>query len=93
MSQYIDHFINGSKDEVYGSTESGSVTEETLLNPRNPYAATKASAYLLALSYNTTHNLPVIVTQSSNNYVPRQHRENLIPKFVMRGASSGTLLV
>lgn len=89
----LDSFVQISTDEVYGTIESGSVTEEAPLDPRNPYSATKASADLLALSYHTTHDLPVIVTRSSNNYGPRQHREKLIPKFITRAAAGETLPV
>lgn len=83
-----DHkrFLQISTDEVYGQTLEGDFTENDLLNPRNPYAATKASADLLARSYHTTYGLPVVVTRSSNNFGPRQHTEKLIPKFVTRAA-------
>ncbi|WP_128905739.1 dTDP-glucose 4,6-dehydratase [Halorubrum amylolyticum] len=89
----LDTFVQISTDEVYGTIESGSVTEEAPFDPRNPYSATKASADLLALSYHTTHDLPVIVTRSSNNYGPYQHREKLIPKFITRAAAGETLPV
>ncbi|EMA71055.1 dTDP-glucose 4,6-dehydratase [Halorubrum distributum] len=89
----LDSFVQISTDEVYGTIESGSVTEEAPLDPRNPYSATKASADLLALSYHTTHDLPVLVTRSSNNYGPHQHREKLIPKFITRAAAGETLPV
>lgn len=89
----IDRFIQISTDEVYGTIESGSVAEDAHLDPRNPYSATKASADLLALSYHTTHNLPVLITRSSNNYGPRQHREKLIPKFITRAAAGEELPV
>ncbi|SFR34619.1 dTDP-glucose 4,6-dehydratase [Halorubrum sodomense] len=89
----LDSFVQISTDEVYGTIESGSVTEEAPLDPRNPYSATKASADLLALSYHTTHDLPVMVTRSSNNYGPYQHREKLIPKFITRAAAGETLPV
>lgn len=93
LEHNIDFFIQISTDEVYGTIESGSVAEDAPLDPRNPYSATKASADLLALSYYTTHDLPVIVTRSSNNYGPRQHREKLIPKFITRAAAGETLPV
>jgi dTDP-glucose 4,6-dehydratase len=89
----VERFVQISTDEVYGTIESGSFSEEDCLNPRNPYSATKASADLLALSYHTTHRLPVVVTRSSNNYGPRQHREKLIPKFLTRAAAGETLPV
>lgn len=79
----VDRFLQVSTDEVYGQILNGSFTEEDPLNPRNPYAATKAGADLLALSYYTTHDLPVLVTRTCNNFGPRQHREKLIPKFLM----------
>ena len=87
----IERFVQISTDEVYGEIESGMFSEEDGLNPRNPYAATKASADLLALSYYTTHDLPVVVTRSSNNYGPRQHMEKLIPKFITRAARGDSL--
>lgn len=89
----IERFVQISTDEVYGTIETGSFSEGDPLSPRNPYSATKASADLLALSYHTTHGLPVIVTRSSNNYGPRQHREKLIPKFLTRAAAGETLPV
>ena len=80
----IDRFLQVSTDEVYGEIVDGVFEEGDPLNPRNPYAATKASADLLARSYYTTHDLPVLITRSSNNYGPRQHKEKLIPKFITR---------
>lgn len=78
----IDRFIQISTDEVYGEIEEGRFGEDDKLNPRNPYAATKAGADLLAMSYHITHGLPVLITRSSNNYGPRQHPEKIIPKFI-----------
>ena len=72
--------IQISTDEVFGSLENGSATEETKFNPTNPYAATKASAELLVNSYFTTYNSNVIITRCTNNYGPRQFPEKLIPK-------------
>ncbi len=74
--------IQVSTDEVYGSTEVGSFKETDRLNPSNPYAASKASADLLALSYYKTYGLRVIVTRSTNNYGPYQHPEKFIPKMI-----------
>jgi dTDP-glucose 4,6-dehydratase len=87
----VDRFLQISTDEVYGEIESGVFTEDDRLTPRNPYAATKAGADLLALSYHETHDLPVLVTRSSNNYGPRQHPEKLIPKFVTNAAAGESL--
>jgi dTDP-glucose 4,6-dehydratase len=86
-----ERFVQISTDEVYGQTLEGTFTEDDPLNPRNPYAATKASADLLARSYYTTYDLPVVITRSSNNFGPRQHTEKLIPKFVTRAANGESL--
>lgn len=88
-----DHsrFVQISTDEVYGEVLDGSFSESDPLNPRNPYAATKAGADHLAMSYYTTHNLPVLITRSSNNFGPRQHTEKLIPKFITRAVEDRNL--
>ncbi|EJN57924.1 dTDP-glucose 4,6-dehydratase [Halogranum rubrum] len=78
----IERFVQISTDEVYGETLTGEFQEDDELNPRNPYSATKAGADLLARSYYTTYDLPVVITRASNNYGPRQHREKLIPKLI-----------
>ncbi len=75
-------FLHVSTDEVYGSIEDGSFTEEDRLGPRSPYSASKAASDLLALSYHSTYALPVIVTRSSNNFGPYQFPEKIIPLFV-----------
>jgi len=87
----IDRFLQVSTDEVYGQILDGKFSEQDPLNPRNPYAATKAGADLLALSYRTTHALPVLITRTCNNFGPRQHPEKLIPKFI-RNAAAGEAL-
>ena len=71
-----------STDEVYGSIEKGSFTEESPLRPNSPYAASKASADLLVRSYYITYGLPVLITRSSNNFGPYQYPEKLIPLFI-----------
>lgn len=78
----ISSFIHISTDEVYGSTASGSFGEKAILNPSSPYSASKAGSDLLALSYFTTYNLPVIITRCTNNFGPYQYPEKLIPLFV-----------
>ena len=77
----FQRFLHVSTDEVYGDLgETGDVFRETTpLSPKNPYSATKASSDMLALSYYRTHQLPVVVTRSSNNYGPRQFPEKLMP--------------
>ena len=71
-----------STDEVYGSLENGSATEDFRYNPSNPYAATKASAELLVNSYVKTYDLDCVITRCTNNYGPRQFYEKLIPKTI-----------
>jgi dTDP-glucose 4,6-dehydratase len=78
----IGRFVHVSTDEVYGSIETGSWTEDWPLAPRSPYAASKASSDLIALAYHRTHRLDVVVTRCSNNYGPYQYPEKVIPLFV-----------
>lgn len=78
----VKRFIQVSTDEVYGSCKEGSFTEESPLQPNNPYAASKAAADLLARSYYKTYGTHVIVTRCSNNYGPYQFPEKLIPLFI-----------
>jgi dTDP-glucose 4,6-dehydratase len=78
----IGRFVHVSTDEVYGSIESGSWTEESMLAPRSPYSASKAGSDLIALAYHHTHSLDVVVTRCSNNYGPYQFPEKVIPLFV-----------
>ena len=89
----VDRFVQISTDEVYGQILDGTFSEDDNLTPRNPYAATKASADLLAQSYHTTHDLPVLITRTINNFGPRQHPEKLIPKFIQNAAAGETLPV
>lgn len=89
----IDRFLQISTDEVYGQILDGTFSESDPLNPRNPYAATKAGADLLAQSYQTTHDLPVVITRTCNNFGPRQHPEKLIPKFIQNAAAGDPLPV
>jgi len=78
----VERFVHVSTDEVYGSIESGSWPETHALQPNSPYAASKASSDLIALAYQRTHGVPVVVTRCSNNYGPYQFPEKVIPLFV-----------
>jgi dTDP-glucose 4,6-dehydratase len=78
----VQRFLHISTDEVYGSIETGSFTENDRLSPRSPYSASKAGSDLIALSYHATYGLPVIITRSSNNFGPYQFPEKVIPLFV-----------
>jgi dTDP-glucose 4,6-dehydratase len=81
------HFVNVSTDEVFGSAEPGErFTEQSLLRPNSPYAASKASAEHFARAFAHTFGLPVITINPSNNYGPRQHPEKLIPKMILAAA-------
>jgi dTDP-glucose 4,6-dehydratase len=77
-------FLHVSTDEVYGTLgTSGLFSEETPYAPNSPYAASKASADHLVRSYFHTFRLPVLITNCSNNYGPRQFPEKLIPLVVL----------
>ena len=78
----VDRFLHISTDEVYGSIDDGSFVETDRLGPRSPYSSSKAGSDLIALSYEETYGLPVIVTRSSNNFGPYQFPEKVIPLFV-----------
>jgi len=79
----VQCFVQVSTDEVYGSLgPSGCFVESSPLRPSSPYAASKAAADLLALSFWTTYHLPVVVTRCSNNFGPYQFPEKVIPLFV-----------
>ena len=77
----VERFLHISTDEVYGSIDVGSFSETDRLTPRSPYSAAKAGSDLIALSYVTTHGLPVVVTRCSNNFGPYQFPEKVIPLF------------
>ena len=77
----VERFLHISTDEVYGSIDVGSFSETDRLTPRSPYSAAKAGSDLIALSYLTTHGLPVVVTRCSNNFGPYQFPEKVIPLF------------
>jgi dTDP-glucose 4,6-dehydratase len=78
----IGRFVHVSTDEVYGSIETGSWTEEQPLEPNSPYSASKAGSDLIARSYARTHGMDVVVTRCSNNYGHHQFPEKVIPLFV-----------
>lgn len=80
----IKRFIHVSTDEVYGeqSMNQAAMQEEQVLEPTNPYAATKAGAEFLAKSYHRSFGMPVIITRGNNVYGPHQFPEKLIPKFI-----------
>jgi dTDP-glucose 4,6-dehydratase len=81
-------FLHVSTDEVYGSIQEGSWTEEFPLAPNSPYSASKAASDLLVLSYYKTYGLNLFISRCCNNYGPNQFPEKIIPLFItniMRG--------
>jgi len=83
-----------STDEVYGSLgPTGLFTESTPIAPSSPYSSSKAAADLIALAYEHTFGLDVVVTRCSNNYGPYQFPEKLIPLMVINALSDKMLPV
>jgi dTDP-glucose 4,6-dehydratase len=82
LSAGVGKFVHVSTDEVYGSIQEGSWSEEHILEPNSPYSASKAASDLIARSFYQTYGLPVCVTRCSNNYGPHQFPEKVIPRFV-----------
>jgi dTDP-glucose 4,6-dehydratase len=82
----IEKFIHVSTDEVYGESildlDEEMKTEQSILCPTNPYAATKAGAELIAQSYIHSFKMPIVITRGNNVYGPNQYPEKLIPKFI-----------
>lgn len=76
-------YLQVSTDEVYGALgETGKFEIDSPLKPNSPYAASKAAADLLVLSWHHTHSLNTVITRCCNNYGPRQHPEKLIPRMI-----------
>ncbi|MBN1638747.1 MAG: dTDP-glucose 4,6-dehydratase [Ignavibacteriales bacterium] len=90
----VEKFLQISTDEVYGSLGTeGKFSETTSLAPNSPYSSSKASADMLALSYEHTFGLPVVVTRCSNNYGPLQFPEKLIPLMIINAINNKKLPV
>ena len=78
----VERFLHMSTDEVYGDVPEGQTSRETdVLNPRSPYAASKAGAEMQCRAYIETYGLPVVIARPANNVGPRQHVEKLVPLF------------
>jgi dTDP-glucose 4,6-dehydratase len=86
-------YVQVSTDEVYGSIETGSFTEQSPLQPSSPYSATKAGADLLVASYRHTYGLEALICRGSNNYGPYQYPEKLIPLMVLNALHGDKLPV
>ncbi len=86
-------YVQVSTDEVYGSIETGTFTEESPLRPSSPYSATKTGADLLVESYFHTYELPTVICRGSNNYGPYQYPEKLIPLMILNALNGDELPV
>ncbi len=89
----VERFILISSSEVYGTAEYAPMDEQHPLNPRSPYAATKAGADRLAYSYFVTYGLPIVTLRPFNNYGPRQHPEKVVPRFITQALRDEPLTV
>ncbi|HEU5268963.1 MAG TPA: dTDP-glucose 4,6-dehydratase [Jatrophihabitans sp.] len=78
----VARVVHISTDEVYGSIEHGSWTEDHLLEPNSPYSAAKAGSDLIARAYAQSYGLDISITRCSNNYGPYHFPEKVIPLFV-----------
>jgi len=92
----VQRFHQVSTDEVYrgfapGPERTSSSPKDNSLQASSPYAASKASADLLALSYHRTYGFPVTISRCSNNYGPYQHVEKLIPAMIVRSLADEKL--
>jgi dTDP-glucose 4,6-dehydratase len=86
-------YLQVSTDEVYGSIERGSFTEQSPLRPSSPYSATKTGADLLVSSYFHTYELETVICRGSNNYGPYQYPEKLIPLMILNALAGDRLPV
>jgi dTDP-glucose 4,6-dehydratase len=89
----VERFILISSSEVYGTAEGDPMDEDHPLNPRSPYAATKAGADRLAYSYFVTYDLPIVILRPFNNYGARQHPEKVLPQFITSALADRPLTI
>jgi dTDP-glucose 4,6-dehydratase len=89
----VERFLLVSSSEVYGTAEYAPMDEEHPLNPRSPYAATKAGGDRLAFSYFVTYELPIVIVRPFNNYGPRQHPEKVVPRFITQALQGEALTI
>lgn len=88
-------FLHVSTDEVFGSLKSGdpAFSETTPYSPNSPYSASKAASDHLVRAFHETYGLPVLLTNCSNNYGPRQFPEKLIPLITLNALQEKKLPV
>jgi dTDP-glucose 4,6-dehydratase len=89
----VKRFVQVSTDEVYGQILTGAYREDACLQPRNPYAWSKACADLAAIHRHRTTGFPCIITRTENNFGPYQHRQKVLPTFVRHALNDKPLPV
>ncbi|MBA3301625.1 MAG: dTDP-glucose 4,6-dehydratase, partial [Thermoleophilaceae bacterium] len=89
----VARYLQVSTDEVYGSIEEGSFTEDSPLDPSSPYSATKAAGDLLVSAHHHTYGIESVICRGSNNYGPRQYPEKLIPLMILNALHGDALPV
>lgn len=89
----VERYLQVSTDEVYGSIDEGSFTEQSPLDPSSPYSAAKAGGDLLVSAYQHTFGLPAVICRASNNYGPYQYPEKLIPLCILNALAGDSLPV
>jgi dTDP-glucose 4,6-dehydratase len=89
----VSRYLQVSTDEVYGSIEKGTFTEQSPLNPSSPYSATKAAGDLLVSAHVHTYGIEAVICRGSNNYGPRQYPEKLIPLCILNAMAADSLPV
>ena len=95
-AEFVKNFrmIHVSTDEVFGALGDGGIfSESSPYNPSSPYAASKASADHFVRAYRNTYQLPICITNCSNNFGPYQHPEKLIPTVITRAISGDRIPV
>jgi dTDP-glucose 4,6-dehydratase len=89
----VERFLLISSSEVYGTAAYAPMDERHPLEPRSPYAATKAGGDRLAYSYWVTYGLPIAIVRPFNNYGPRQHPEKVVPRFITQALAGDPLTI
>ena len=89
----VERYLQVSTDEVYGSIEEGSFTEQSPLDPSSPYSASKAGGDLVVAAYCHTFGIDAVVCRASNNYGPYQYPEKLIPLCILNALHGDPLPV
>ncbi len=89
----LPRYLQISTDEVYGSIDEGTFTEESPIDPSSPYSASKAGGDLLVQAYHRTYGTPALITRASNNYGPFHYPEKLIPLCILNAFAGDKLPV